>query len=709
MVHEVTIRRDTFLVTELSDPCDKINHLPLNVKLEKTTSPKTNYSVNGSRVEKTVRKKRKRKSLVEMMAQHMDQNILKSVIIAHAKQKCDFSSSLDSESDNDSEERGEEMSDIVNKIFRTVCTIDLCDDDDETLHEDVLQYLIDENELENVQNPVSVSPERVHKLEKSCLSHERQHQIPILKSLDKQPKIVTIEAKSGSLVKMNDTFSSVDGALLSKKSMENTPVSEEEDLSREFVTSSSVHVSSVSNECEEIAKESKLSEESVSDAARAERQSEIISTPSIGMETNNVETVDDIEMLNVAIDREVSDVLQTSNTSKSYEKHDTSVVKEPERSILKLRPIEEISSRDNEKNAENEILSKSRTPENILFEETTPKSDCILESKQIISTKSIQKVPESVDATEKNASENLIDTQIAIDAPQEKSQLHVMSIESETNTKIMKRPSDDKTGVNDSAVHAIIDKIGRDSDEPNLECISPIPVSYNEVLNGLSKVSRSRKRKSQASRIPAASAATATIETESSRKRPIFDYFNSPEILTTKRARKTKSYADDDIRNDDESSKIQSDTSTTKRVRRSKSYVDYEIPNEDVPLKTQSSNRRTSTSKTSKTSVETVEPKSESTVGSNVEEANHRINVPATELAEYTTQSKSLDSENLTESISKAGRGRKQLVVVPTNIAQNYVCGNCKEEVLGKTWAKHVRSHYGLAWRVDVDPSIVSL
>ncbi|XP_037033622.1 serine-rich adhesin for platelets isoform X2 [Bradysia coprophila] len=157
-IHEVTIRKDTFLVTEYDNQCDKINHLPLNVKLEKDTSTKRSISAPPpvrKTTKPTIRKKRKRKSLVEMLAKHVDKETLKSVIIEHAKQKCDLSSSLDSDSDNDSD-RG----DVVSKIFRTVCTIDLCDDDDETVHEDVLQYLefTEENEMEIEQDVMSVNP-----------------------------------------------------------------------------------------------------------------------------------------------------------------------------------------------------------------------------------------------------------------------------------------------------------------------------------------------------------------------------------------------------------------------------------------------------------------------------------------------------------------------------------------------------------------------
>lgn len=728
-IHEVTIQKDTFLVTEYSDRCDKINHRPLDisVKLEKETSPTP--SCSRSRVTRTtrstIRKKRKRKSLVEMLAQHVDQDTLKSVIIAHAKQKCDFSSSPDSESENDSDERG----DVVSKIFRTVCTIDLCDDDDETLHEDMLQYLHENQEIatERVHSTVSASTSFTDKLQKSATNQDQLNQ-PLQLS-DEIPKRVEIISDAPEiLVQTTDTLASADvGTTLSKTSIHNAPPCEEnssienihastisnqppsceEDSLTENVHTSSisnqpceedsatenVHASNISEEPVHTAENPHVSIQNVPDTAKADSHKEIISPVRISSvlalesQSNHPTTFDDLEN-----DTEMS-VLSPLKTeiSKLDNMHVASVTKEPERAVLKLRPFEEISSHATPKNAEKEISINTIVGNKLSFEETLTKADSmVLESKR--KSKRIRKTPKpkSVCLTEQKISEN------SIDANQNNSRLHDKPLESENPSEIKEQPSHEKIKfssvcVNDASIAGAIKikiKMEKDSEKSSLDCNSPISILNNEKINGVSKPSRSRKRKSEGLQV-ASTVTTATTTTlaqnESTRKRPIFDYFESPEILTTKRARKSKSYVDD----------------------------------EDVTPKTQSSNQRTCKRKSniSKSSEENVQPKLESNVQTDIEDAKDHGDTTSTEpvtepvaepLAE-TSETKEEENIKLSLTPPKMGRGIRPPVLAPLNIADLYICGNCKEEVAAKNWTKHTRIHYGLAWRVDVDPPIVSL
>lgn len=698
-----------------------------------------------------------------MLAQHVDQDTLKSVIIAHAKQKCDFSSSPDSESENDSDERGEGVSDVVNKIFRTVCTIDLCDDDDETLHEDVLQYLNDdeENRTESVQSRVSASP-------RLDTNHERpNHPQPHELSEEKPRNVKTKSEARETLSKISEI---ADVATLSETSVRNLPACEEADSSSENIFLSSVHTTIISTEpkhvnskqetkVEKVIEEEKdtqtlpaepmerisenlfVSVGNISDAERAETQTNSIPHSPLAIsivetESNNPTTADDlnnqIEMSDVRIDTEMTP--PSNDISKLDDVNDTPVTQEPEKAVLKLRPFEEISSRGKPNIAKNDTSTK--TSNKLSFEETLTQSDTMtLDEKR--KSKRKRKVPKSksIDVTKTKVSEN------SIDANENNSQLHCMSIESETSSGIFVQTSDDiicssAVSVNtDSPVAAIKIKIEKDSEEPNLECDRLTPIISNTIMNGISKPDRSRKRKSQAT-------STGDISGESSRKRPIFDYFDSPEILTTKRARKSKSYVDDDdvpsktqpsnertskrksnisksksyvddeIRNEDLPSKTQPSIERTSKRKsntsKSKSFVDDEIRNEDVPSETQPSYQRTSKRKSniSKSSARDVHPKLETKVEKVTDEVKDTPADPIEQIAEPKVQK---DVVKLPLAPIKSGRGIRPPELAPLNVADQYVCGNCKEEVVAKNWTKHIRSHYGLAWRVDVDPPIVSL
>lgn len=50
----------------------------------------------------------------------------------------------------------------------------------------------------------------------------------------------------------------------------------------------------------------------------------------------------------------------------------------------------------------------------------------------------------------------------------------------------------------------------------------------------------------------------------------------------------------------------------------------------------------------------------------------------------------------------------EEIISEPVPIPAQVTCGNCHEIVLSNQWTKHLRTHYGLAWRVNVDYPIVS-
>ncbi len=730
MIHDVTIQKDTFPVTECNNQCDKINHLPLKIKQEKETSPQPSSSVTQNRNKKnttaTIRKKRKRKSLLEMLAQHVDQDTLKSVILAHANQKSDFSSST-SDSDSDNEERSDEASDVVSKIFRTVCTIDLCDDDDETLHDDVLQYLqeTEENEMD-VQDPVSITtPSYPDELQASLASpklpdHNEHHKLPeptknkiksetcsttadILSAISENAIVnsnvckeigsVNEDVISNSAEDPHDTMENIldtlevdpHNAITSPAPLTNSNVSVMQPESHDVNTFDDVEMIDTTVEATPI----------MDDISTEKEDAAIDAKSSVDIPMENISKLDDIHEVSGeptrVIDIETkadspmsdalnSDILAGTSTTTELEKvisnspidlndsHDTSPTMNSKRAILKLRPFDQISSRSNPKKEENEFTMEPSTNKKLLFEEILAEADSVI-TKKSKSKKSKRKVKVSKStrsgSSEKKSTENSVE-------------LSVFTPERDTSSKPAKPPSDDKVqfssvSVNDdSAVGAIKIKIKieRDSEASKI----PISTSTDETLNDSSKpTSRSRKRKSQVLEVPEI---TTPIQNPTTRKRPMFDYFDAPEILTTKRTRKSKSYVDDENRNESVQSK--------------------------APATNQRTLRRKSTTSKIEMETETDPPKLESNVG----EAKDQNEATTTEPVSVEPVTDPSLPAILT--IPKSGRGVRPPVLAPLNIADKYICGNCKEEFVAKAWTKHIASHYGLAWRVDVDPPIVS-
>ncbi|XP_037033623.1 serine-rich adhesin for platelets isoform X3 [Bradysia coprophila] len=802
-IHEVTIRKDTFLVTEYDNQCDKINHLPLNVKLEKDTSTKRSISAPPpvrKTTKPTIRKKRKRKSLVEMLAKHVDKETLKSVIIEHAKQKCDLSSSLDSDSDNDSD-RG----DVVSKIFRTVCTIDLCDDDDETVHEDVLQYLefTEENEMEIEQDVMSVNPSysvetkinhevpkpikspkpscknpRKGKLEtrtsetsgkkrnpssttvidtpiegtienadvcetrdamsekSTAISAKEHDDMPVANICDENPPVSTLETSNVSLLtattsnvpQSTATTSNVSPSTvttsnvpLSTATTSNVPppiaatsnvsLTEAESISSNFFddddhtetldTAFDVEAStspspdntlkvdempspkveavpqskilkSDGNSVSEIADKNDIQEGGVVPSDDQSKMEKIVpaTVPKISEEVTTV-TIP-MDNISAAKDPEQPMNVEASPAAPSNTKIDKSPEKKsPKRLIIKLRPFEEISCRPRLKSIDNEPTAGAK----LSFAESLSKIDSAIDK----GSKSKRKASKSKDAhTTDTIDYNLYGSRLIVVTP-------------ETLPKSTERKPKDKIQLSSESINddpavgpiKIKIKIGK---EPKNSAAIP----NNDTVNGIEKPSRSRKRKSavleDAASVPVATPPPAS---DTTRRRPIFDNFDSPEILTTKRARKSKSYVDDDDRIEN-------------------------VPTTTQPLSNSRSSKRKSNSSKSPL-------KLESSVLETVDGAKDQKDLLATEPVSIAEPNAELNTERNIEpnaepnappkvpialTMPKTGRGIRPPVLAPLDVAERYVCGNCKEVVEAKDWTKHIRGHYGLSWRVDVDPPI---
>ncbi|XP_037033624.1 serine-rich adhesin for platelets isoform X4 [Bradysia coprophila] len=791
-IHEVTIRKDTFLVTEYDNQCDKINHLPLNVKLEKDTSTKRSISAPPpvrKTTKPTIRKKRKRKSLVEMLAKHVDKETLKSVIIEHAKQKCDLSSSLDSDSDNDSD-RG----DVVSKIFRTVCTIDLCDDDDETVHEDVLQYLefTEENEMEIEQDVMSVNPSysvetkinhevpkpikspkpscknprkgkletrtsetsgkkrnpssttvidtpiegTIENAESTAISAKEHDDMPVANICDENPPVSTLETSNVSLLtattsnvpQSTATTSNVSPSTvttsnvpLSTATTSNVPppiaatsnvsLTEAESISSNFFddddhtetldTAFDVEAStspspdntlkvdempspkveavpqskilkSDGNSVSEIADKNDIQEGGVVPSDDQSKMEKIVpaTVPKISEEVTTV-TIP-MDNISAAKDPEQPMNVEASPAAPSNTKIDKSPEKKsPKRLIIKLRPFEEISCRPRLKSIDNEPTAGAK----LSFAESLSKIDSAIDK----GSKSKRKASKSKDAhTTDTIDYNLYGSRLIVVTP-------------ETLPKSTERKPKDKIQLSSESINddpavgpiKIKIKIGK---EPKNSAAIP----NNDTVNGIEKPSRSRKRKSavleDAASVPVATPPPAS---DTTRRRPIFDNFDSPEILTTKRARKSKSYVDDDDRIEN-------------------------VPTTTQPLSNSRSSKRKSNSSKSPL-------KLESSVLETVDGAKDQKDLLATEPVSIAEPNAELNTERNIEpnaepnappkvpialTMPKTGRGIRPPVLAPLDVAERYVCGNCKEVVEAKDWTKHIRGHYGLSWRVDVDPPI---
>lgn len=735
-VHQVTIQKDTFLVTEYDNQCDKINHLPLKVKLEKHSSPPKPSKKDPVRktAKPVIRKKRKRKSLVEMLAKHVDKETLKSVIMEHAKQKCDLSSSPDSDSDNDSD-RG----DVVSKIFRTVCTIDLCDDDDETLHEDVLQYLREtqeaEMDIEQDAMPVTLLPsveskindEVTEPIESRRSSCERQRKGKIeprmLETLNKKTDTATttvidtpVETENAHMCETQDppiekntvvppiehvdkpvadscneksSHSTLESSIASlsteargadatSNEMEtesNSPISFADDTHIEPIDTIADFEASVSpcldslkdgNSASKIADKNNLREVEITPPS--DDQSKLEENPPNATATKNTE---DDTTVTIRRDRPMKDLEQPVDVNISTAPTDTKIdnsteAKGPKRLVIKLRPFEEISCRPKPKNIDNEPTVAAKPS----FGETLGKVDSEIGKKSTSKRKSPKSKAEAKTDTKK--SDKSIDSNLNSGRP---------IVAPEVSPKSVDKTSKDKTQMSsvivtdDSAAGSlkIKIKIAKNSVEPDKS------TPNIDAVNGVTKSSRSRKRKCAALDDPVDVAMTTTPR-ETTRKRPIFDYFESPEILTTKRARRSKSYVDSDAQ--------------------------IEIKPTPPPSNTRTSKRKSNTSKTSTQS----DPPNVQDI---VDEAQDQQDTPTTEpvpisMPEPVTEPSAQPNLPVALTIPKTGRGIRPPVLPPLNAADQYVCGNCKEEVVGKNWTKHMRTHYGLAWRVDVDPPIVS-
>ncbi|KAG4069006.1 hypothetical protein HA402_008317 [Bradysia odoriphaga] len=783
-IHEVTIRKDTFLVTEYDNQCDKINHLPLNVKLEKDTSTKRTISAPVKRTTKpTIRKKRKRKSLVEMLAKHVDKEILKSVIIEHAKQKCDLSSSLDSDSDNDSD-----SNDVVNKIFRTVCTIDLCDDDDETVHEDVLQYLdfTEETEMEveqDAMSPYSAESKINHKVpiespKSSCEKPKKvklETRTPETSGKKRNPSSTTvIDKPSESTIENSDptaispeehddkpvanicyeipsvsTLDTSNVSLLTATTSNvqpSTAPTSEVSISTAMTSEVSISTPTTSNVPPSKATTSNVqpstaptSEVSISTATTSEFSISTPTPPNVLQSTattsnvslmeaeshspNFIDDDDHMGTIDTAFDVEASTSPSLDNSSKVDEmlsivveptleilKSDCGSVpeiaakdleqpmdveaspsaptnpkidkspekKSPKRLIIKLRPFEEISCRPRLKSIDNEPSGAK-----LSFEESLSKIDSMIEK----GSKSKRKASKSKNAHKTDPIDsNLYSGRIAVVSPE--------TLAKSTEQKPKDEIQLSSESINDDPAVGPIKikiKIGKNSHKPNNSASIP----NNDTVNGVERPSRSRKRKSavleDSAGVPVATPPPAS---ETTRKRPIFDNFDSPEILTTKRARKSKSYVDDDDRIENVPTTIQS------------------------PSNLRTSKRKSNSSKSPS--------KLESSVPENIEEAKDQKDLPATEpgpvLQPNDEQNAEQNAEPNTEpndtepnalpkvsialTAPKTGRGIRPPVLAPLDVADRYVCGNCKEVIEAKDWEKHIKGHYGLSWRVDVDPPI---
>lgn len=574
-----------------------------------------------------------------MLAQHLDQDTLKTVIMAHAKQKFDSSSSSDSESESESDSEG---GDVVSKIFRTVCTIDLCSDDDETLHEDVLQYFNDSEEsvAKSVGDPMLASSSSTYKVQEQKIetSPEQPSEVqPILSSEQKPSKLDTAEIADKSLTASTDILGTEtvhEELIVEKHSIENISNATETDHNNEIISPTPSNISNI---------------------LASETQS------------NKPCTFDDLENHTATFDAvmDVKEIITspTNDTSKLEEIVGTNVTSMPEKTVLKLRPFEEISSCANLKNAENETSTSQNSSEKFLIEETQAETDS-----KIVKSKSNRKRSRKVSKPKKAAKKK---SKTLIDGNQNSSLLRVTPLESEKTTKIMEEIHNDQikfssSSINDDSTAIKIKiKIGKGPETPSIACNDPTPTP---VLSD-NKSSRSRKRKLEVSK----EAAATPTPIENTRKRPIFEYFESPEILTSKRARKSKSYADDEIRYEDQSSNQR----TSKRKMN---------PSKKAEKKSES--------KVQKIAVKVDDQKEVPSIG--VQESIEEIEV-------------SQEKDKLPLAPPKIGRGIRQPVLPPVNIADLYVCGNCKENIVAKNWTKHLKYHYGLAWRVDVDPPIVSL
>lgn len=659
-------------------------------------SPKPSSSLKRKRIKKTNeptrRKKRKRQSLVEMLAQCIDQNTLKSVILAHQKQKCDLSSSIDSDSEDDSD-------DVVSKIFRTVCTIDLCDDDDETIHEDVLQYMDENQELEegcdNDGNSMCPSD-----ADESQDAGEIENTQPYKSSDDK--------SQEG---KLNPEPSEIAVEVSEQECMPNPPV--DEDLSRENIASTPAITSKESDDIAHT--ENNLQD---LDMAKADLEPTAIpiessNIPGTEAESNSPilfeDTESQTESCDPAVEERVSVHLpptppSTEDISKLDNNQDACPTKKPERTMLKLRPFEEISSCSKPQVAEHAV--STNVGKKLSFDEALTKGDStLLRAKR--TPKRIRKVRKGKTSVSDAKNEHSIDDN-QNESRQAADPLVTSSMEPirllnaacpvvESPKRIEQMPKEkvkfSSVSVSDDSTVGSIKikiKIEKDFVETNPASDIAVPILNNHPkVNGIQYPSRSRKRKrgellQEQEEDAATTAPTAPIPNESIRTRPIFDNFDTPEILTTKRARK------------------------------SKSYVDCEIPSIDaVKPKTRSTNQRASNRKVNAKSVEKDDnPELESRADKRFDRVEDVADVPISEpekpsavieVRETNTEPK-LDSPSV-----KKGRGPKQVELAPLNVAEQYICGNCKEEVLAKNWAKHTKVHYGLSWRVDIDPPLVSL
>lgn len=712
-IHKITIQKDTFLVTEYEDHCNQTVPTPVisKVKLEKEASPHpqpcpTLDSIHIKKDPELVRRKKdSRQSLVQMLAQCVDENTLKSVILAHEKQKCAFSdsdeSSLDSNSDTDSD--SEEI-DNVDKIFKTIFTIDLCDDDDETLHEDVLQ-LLNENkdtvDSENGRDLVSMSLTTVE--ESPTLNPENKQDNIQSRNLSNDEQQMT-KIMSDTPEILDSFILTTDKHILEPPSAKENPSQKIVELSENNNSSASTLMNADSNANNKLVGQVDFLDTEMS---TSDEVTSFLPTENTAMEvdSNSPRDFNDLEnpkeFDEKCDDNDVKD--HVSDISKCNDTQGADIT-ERETNVLK-QSLDTISDGVRSENCTNEISLNTKINDviKLSFEDALMQADSVFVENQR-KQKRLQKSKEN-DAIEYTVSKNLIDAsqhdgRLSYVFTKKKSVPEPSDLcksppktppktAPETASKVVQRVRSEVPRKNvANSVETATESFGKALIKIENECsiagavdgknTDSILNNHEQISNDIPKPSRSRKRKLDKS-IEAVKPLALIMENVPTPQRPIFDYFESPEILTTKRARKSKSYTHSEALSAD------AEKSNPRSTRQRKSNIsEMTVSTEDV--------------------VSNSEPYTQ---------LRHDTTEKASELSCQTERKEAEKQENSGEVKKKliplkTGRGVKPQVLAPINVAPQYTCSNCNEEVVAANWTNHFKSHYALAWRVGVDPPYVS-